>query len=178
MANTLVLTVMGSDRSGLVARLATCVASHGGNWLESRLVRLGGQFAGVLRVEATPENAERIAAALEGLEGEGIRCLVEREELAPPQERGTQLVQLDLIGSDRPGILKAISLVLERHGVNVEELTTERRAAPMSGEILFQAKTVIYIPSKAVVRELRADLEKIADDLMVDLLFGETTGRE
>ena len=43
-------TVIGRDRPGLVQRLASLVADHGGNWLESRMSRLGGEFAGILRL--------------------------------------------------------------------------------------------------------------------------------
>ncbi|NCF90353.1 MAG: glycine cleavage system protein R, partial [Verrucomicrobiaceae bacterium] len=48
---SVILTVIGADKPGLVERLATIVADHHGNWLESRMARLAGQFAGILQVE-------------------------------------------------------------------------------------------------------------------------------
>ena len=42
----LVMTIIGPDRTGLVESVARAVADHGGNWLESRMCRLGGEFAG------------------------------------------------------------------------------------------------------------------------------------
>jgi glycine cleavage system regulatory protein len=59
--------------------------------------------------------------------------------------------------------------------VNIEELSTERRTAPMSGELLFQARALVHLPPDSSLPALRGDLEKIAGDLMVDLLLGETT---
>ena len=47
----LVLTLIGSDRPGLVEAVAEVIAGHGGNWLESRMAHLAGKFAGILRVE-------------------------------------------------------------------------------------------------------------------------------
>ncbi|MEO0415151.1 MAG: ACT domain-containing protein, partial [Verrucomicrobiota bacterium] len=44
--------VVGTDRPGLVEELSRAVAAAGGNWEESRLARLHGQFAGVVRVVA------------------------------------------------------------------------------------------------------------------------------
>ncbi|HAW24640.1 MAG TPA: glycine cleavage system protein R, partial [Pseudomonas sp.] len=41
----LVLTVIAEDQPGLVECLAKCIAEHGGNWLESRMSRMAGQFA-------------------------------------------------------------------------------------------------------------------------------------
>jgi len=50
-----VLTLIGPDRPGLVESVAARVAAHGGNWLESRMAHLAGQFAGILRVEVPAE---------------------------------------------------------------------------------------------------------------------------
>ena len=43
---TLVLTVIGRDRPGLVDTLSGVVAEHGGNWEESRMAHLADRFAG------------------------------------------------------------------------------------------------------------------------------------
>src|SRR5215208_771327 len=58
MLATLVMTVIGADRPGLVQMVAARVADHGGNWLESRMCRLGGQFAGILRIEVAKERRD------------------------------------------------------------------------------------------------------------------------
>ena len=61
MLANLVMTVIGADRPGLVEMVATRVADHGGNWLESRMCRLGGQFAGILRVEVPGERRDGLS---------------------------------------------------------------------------------------------------------------------
>lgn len=173
MPNTLIFTVMGADRPGLVAKLAESVADHGGNWMESRLVRLGGQFAGVLRVEVPEGDAQLLAAALRELEAVGLSSLCRAEEASVQPEARSRLVRMEILGSDRPGILKGISRALAKHAVNIEELSTERRAAPMSGGLLFQARAVVHLPPEATLPALRQELEKIAGDLMVDLLLAD-----
>ena len=65
----LVLTVIAKDQPGLVERLAQCVADHGGNWLESRMSRMAGQFAGILRV-AVPAKAHAELVEAGGLYAE------------------------------------------------------------------------------------------------------------
>lgn len=170
MLVTLVMTVIGPDRPGLVQLVAARVADHGGNWLESRMCRLGGQFAGILRVEVPDAQRERLLTALRGLEAEGLNVILhadDRADLAPPA--GGQLALVELVGHDRPGILRSVSGVFAARGVNVEELASERVAAPMGGGTLFQARATVYLPAHVSVAELRQDLEKIAADLMVDL---------
>ena len=168
MFTTLVMTVIGADRPGLVQLVAARVADHGGNWLESRMCHLGGQFAGILRVEVPAEQADELGRALRGLEAEGLSVIVHAEREAAPAAAGSSAT-LELVGQDRPGILRQVSAVLAAHGVNVEELSSECVSAPMGGGNLFQAWATVMVPPPANMAALRADLEKIAADLMVDL---------
>ena len=62
----LVLTVIATDHPGLVERIAQCIASHGGNWLESRMSRMAGQFAGILRVAVPAEGYDELVEGLQG----------------------------------------------------------------------------------------------------------------
>lgn len=176
MLATLVMTVLGADRPGLVQAVSACVADHGGNWLESRMCRLGGQFAGILRVEVAEQRRDELRDALRALEAESLRVIIHpdgvaEENLIAPRgagpARGT-LATLELVGTDRPGILRSVSGVFAAHRVNVEELASERVNAAMNGGMLFQARATVFIPADVKLTDVRADLEKIAADLMVD----------
>jgi glycine cleavage system regulatory protein len=163
----LVLTLIGPDRPGLVESVAERVTAHGGNWLESRMARLAGQFAGILRAEVPAEGLEPLKAALQALERQGLRVVVAAAVAESTGE--TTAMELQAVGQDHPGIVRDISRVLAGHGVNIEELTTDRPSAPMSGGLLFRAQARLHVPSGLDVRVLREDLERIANDLMVDL---------
>lgn len=168
MLTTIVMTVIGADRPGLVQQVAASVADHGGNWLESRMCRLGGQFAGILRVEVPAERSAELTRALAELEARGLRVIIHAEAAESAPAAG-MLATLDLVGHDRPGILRSVSGVLAKHGVNVEELASERVSAPMGGGTLFQAKASVLVPPGVNLATVRGDLEQIAGDLMVDL---------
>ena len=165
--NDLVVTLIGPDRPGVVESLAKCVAAHGGNWVESRMAHLAGQFAGILRVEVPPGNLSALQASLAELEKDGLRVVAESG--ARPDAEGSRAMEFQAVGQDHPGIVRDISEVLLRHGVNIEELTTDQVSAPMAGGLLFSAKARLQVPAGTDVDRLREDLEKIADDLMVDL---------
>lgn len=171
MLATLVMTVISADRPGLVQLVASRVADHGGNWLESRMCRLGGQFAGILRVEVPSEKRDELVDALRTLEVDGLTIIIhEGGAVIRASEAGAgSLVSIELVGTDRPGILRSVSGVFAAHGVNVEELASERTNAPMDGGVLFQARASVFVPASVKLGVVRADLEKIAADLMVDL---------
>lgn len=172
MQRALVMTVIGQDRPGLVDTVAGLVAEHDGNWLESRMSRLGGQFAGILRVEVPEEQMPPLSAALRRLETQGLTVVVHADQ-PPPAASSPRLSLLQIVGQDRPGIVRQISHALAGYGVNVEELHTECSSAAMSGETLFTARAKLSLPAECNVAELRRRLEKIAGDLIVDLTFQE-----
>ena len=169
----LVLTLIGPDRPGLVEATAELVASHGGNWLESRMAHLAGKFAGILRVEIPEDKSAALLSALAELASRGLKVVGEPsgEDRHPAAGR---TLDLELIGLDRPGIVRDISQLLANSGANVEELATDRSSAPMSGEMLFCAKSRVRLPSDADLAALRAALERLASDLMVEIRLVET----
>ena len=168
----LVLTLIGPDRPGIVEAVADPVAAHGGSWVESRMAQLAGQFAGILRVEVPDDRAAALVAALRGLEGKGLHLVVEATP-RPPEARERRPLDLDLVGLDRPGIVKEISRVLADGGVNIEELVTDRVDAPMSGERLFRTRAHLSVPRGTDAAKLRFALEKVASDLSVEVTLAE-----
>ena len=169
----LVLTLIGPDRPGLVESLAQPIAANGGNWLESRMAHLGGKFAGILRVEVPAEKLSVLMQALHALEDCGLRVVMEESPPETPDET-RHLMDLDLEGLDRPGIVREISHVLAEHSINIEELSTERTKAAMSGEALFRARARVNVPETCDTAALRLRLERLATDLMVHLQLAET----
>lgn len=169
MLSTLIITLFGADRPGLVEATAARVAAHGGNWLESRLLHLGGHFAGIVRVEVEAARAAELRQALLTPDSFGLTIVVHEPEKPAPLPGTHAPATLEVVGHDRPGIIRALSHALAAHHVNVEELTTERTNAPMTGEPIFQARASLSFPPGLDPSTVRTELEKIASDLMVDI---------
>ena len=172
MRASLVLTVIGPDRTGLVEALAAIVAQHDANWLESRLARLAGKFAGVLRVDAPTERIPELTDALNRLRERGLHVVVE-STTDPEAEATPRTLILNLIGHDRPGIVRDISHALAHRGVNVIEFHTQVVSAPMTGEPLFKATATLHATPETPLDELRDTLDKIANTLDIDLTLDE-----
>ena len=163
----LVMTVLGNDRPGLVSALADTVTQHGGNWLESRMARLAGQFAGIARIECPAETVDALIAELQSPDHSGLTVLAVREEMAVAIARRTLVV--DVVGNDRPGIVRELSAAVAKAGGNIEELTTGLESAPMSGQPLFRAHGVVSIPEDTETQVLTTAIECLGGDLTVDI---------
>ena len=170
MSVSLVLTVIGDDRPGLVGQLSAAISKHGGNWLESSMSHLAGKFAGIVCVAIDDSRLNALKAELASLQGLRITAEVSESAEAPASRR----LRLALVGHDRSGIVREVSQVLARHAVNVEELNTHTASAPMSAEILFHATAELTASSSLDVRALINNLEQISNDLMVDITLDES----
>lgn len=168
MTDSLVVTAIGPDRPGIVNEISDVAQRFGANWAGSRMANLAGQFAGMVHFEVPGEKADALSAALLALESAGLRVVIARGPAgacAQPRRR----VRLELVGHDRPGIVRELSGSLARRGVSIEELETHVASAAMSGEHLFKVKALLAVPSHLPNAELRRALEALANEMMVDV---------
>lgn len=171
MAVEMILSVIARDRPGLVARIAEIVAARGGNWIDSSMARLGGEFAGIVRVSLPESEADALEAALGALAEDGITVLARRS--AGPAAPQGQAAFLEVTSSDRPGIVRDISDRLAARHVSIDELETEVFVGSMSGEALFSAKAMIVIPDGVTAADIRDDLEAIGLDTTAEIVLRE-----
>jgi len=166
--STAVLTCIGQDRPGLVNAIAEQISAAGGNWLESRLEHLAGQFAGIVLVRVPEDRIPALTAALQSLPGLSVTIARGSDEAGPPR---TPLV-LELLGHDRPGIVRDVTQAITKLGVNIEEFSSSIESAPFTGDEMFRAVLKLSLPEHVSSDEVRRVLERLADEIMVDLRTG------
>jgi len=179
MQMEMVLTVMASDRPGIVELLADIVASSDGNWVDSAMSRLGGEFAGILRIEIEESKAEGLENALAALGEDGIAISVRKSSQAgelPAPSKGRK-AYFEVVGQDHKGIVRDVSKVLADNKVNVDELRTHVFEGSMTGEHMFSAEADIVLPEGLEMEQLCEQLEDLASDLMVDVKMCSIRGK-
>ncbi len=169
MARALVLTVIGEDRPGLVEALAELISAHEGSWDESRMARLAGHFAGVVQVHLPEGRAQGLIDMLPGLIERGLQASVVDSDWSLVSVDHRHTFRFEIVGQDRPGIIREISSALAALGVSVQDLRTVVESAPMSGESLFRATAELAPPANLDLETVRSSLERLADELMVDM---------
>jgi glycine cleavage system regulatory protein len=176
MTTPLVLTFIGDDRPGLVNAISEKVAACGATWLESRSARLAGKFAGVLLISAPDETLAALESSLRDLEPAGLRVTIE-VGAEVEGERPGRIVTLDILGRERPGIVRDVTQALSRLGVNIEEFASGLEREPFTGAEMFRAKARLSAPEDLALDDLRRALERLAAEIMVDLSVGEDEAR-
>ena len=172
----LVLTFVGDDRPGLVNAISEIIAASGGTWLESRSAELAGKFAGILLASVPEAKLAELEAGLRSLEAAGLHVTIERGTPAEPGGR-ERLIKLDILGNERPGIVRDVTQALSRLGVNIEEFSSGLESAPFSGVEMFRASARLRAPDGVSLDDLRKALERLAGEIMVDLAADEDAAK-
>lgn len=164
-----VLTVTGSDRPGLTSALAEAVLAAGGNWQEGHLSRLGGLYVGSVLVEIDPDEFETLESRIREIDAAGLT--VGLHPAGEDPSAGQAALVFELVGQDRPGIIREVSAVLARLGVNIESLSSGEERGAWGGERLFRAEVRVTLPDTVSPEEVQAALETISSEIMVDFTF-------
>ena len=172
MAASLVVTVIGPDRPGLVRLMAERAKGFGANWTASRMANLAGQFAGIVHFDVPPENVDALANALTSLESAGLRVAIGRSESTEPPA-GRRIVNLELSGVDRPGIVRDLSASLAERGVSIEDLHTEIVNGATPSEHLFRVRALLFVPNALSSEALQQGLDALASEMKMDLALGD-----
>jgi glycine cleavage system regulatory protein/methionyl-tRNA formyltransferase len=169
---SLVVSIVGADRHGIVNLLAERAQRYGANWAASRMTRLVGEFAGTVHFEVPREHADAMAAALRQLESSGLQVLIARSDGAkvPASLRG---FELELVGDDRVGIVNSLTKMLAERAISIENIHTEIVRSGVTGKQTFKIGAHLLVPAALSVDELRRDLGLLASEMMLDIALGE-----
>lgn len=161
-----IVMAVGDDRPGLTQSLADAIVEAGGNWLESHFARLGGSYVGSVLVELPVGGLADLRRAATRMDAEGFHVSVETaaEEKAMPDRS----LGFELVGADRPGIVRELSTALAGLGVSIDVLETSIEEGAWTGGILFRARAEVIVPETVSFDSVRAALEDISGEIVVD----------
>ena len=171
MDHFLVLSALGTDRSGLVAELTRFLVERGANVEESRMVTLGAEFGVMMLISGPGAVCERVALDVEAIEkATGLRILV-KPTRDPREQRPSQAIpyEIRVEAIDREGIIHALAEEVRRMGLNIVALETSSFAAPFSGGTLFRLDATVDVPPGKTLRELRERLGALAERENLDI---------
>jgi methionyl-tRNA formyltransferase len=169
---SLVVSVVGPDRHGIVNLMADRAQRYGANWAASRMTRLAGEFAGTVHFEVPREHADALASALRGLESSGLQVLIARSDGATVPDT-LRSFELELVGEDRVGIVSSLTRMLAERGVSIENIHTEIVRSGVTGKQIFKVGAHLLLPASLSAEQLRSDLGALASEMMLDIGLGE-----
>ena len=165
---SLVITVVGPDRPGVVRILSDKAAEFGANWTDSVMANFAGQFAGIVHLQVPASQSAALQAALRAIDSDSLHVQVAPANTTAAAQ-GPRRISLELVGHDRPGIIHSIATRLAEHGVSIDKMKTHIASGAMSGEQMFHLDAQLTIPQDLDTDKLQNGLESLANELMVDI---------
>jgi glycine cleavage system regulatory protein len=166
-----ILSVVGSDRPGLTQALAEAVHEAGGNWLESHLSRLGGTYVGSVLVEIDDQAVAGLSDAVGEVDSSGLHVSI--AAAGESSDVSGYPLSIEVVGQDRPGIVRQVTAVLAKLGVNIEDFSSSARQGAYFGEPIFTALIKARAPRDVAFDDVQSALEAISGEIMVDLTISQ-----
>ncbi|HTX73786.1 MAG TPA: ACT domain-containing protein [Rectinemataceae bacterium] len=166
-----VFSAMGPDRVGIVDELSGLLSERGGNIEESRMAVLGSEFAVMMLVSMDAAQLEGLRSRIPELEARFGLTVVLKPTGSPELAQGGRPYLLETISLDGSGIVHAVSSVLHRMGINIENMETETQSAPLTGAPMFRMKASIILGPHHSVAALKREFDRLeaAQDLDISL---------
>ena len=170
MEKSLVITLSGRDRIGIVDRVTKEVLQYGGNIEASRMSRLGGEFAMLMLVSIPAPKFEKLKEGIHGLENDGFSVVTwQTKQNDPVKYAGWMPYKIEVSGADHEGIIHNVTHRLADQSINIETMDTGMVKAPMSGTPLFTMTATVMVPPNLSFSALRDDLILVGNELNVDI---------
>ncbi len=166
-----VISIMGKDRIGMTDDLTSILIKRGCSINESKMAVLGGDFACIILISGPNAEINRLIEDA-GEIGETINSNFQVKKTSPPQNlnKGTPYI-LESISLDTPGIVHSITELIRKQNINIEDLETEIKAAPMTGSPMFHMKIYFVIPEFVDITEFKEELSGIEDEMDLDIIL-------
>lgn len=167
----LVITCVGKDRLGLVDQLTDVILQANGNLIDSRMTVLGEDFAIITLVSGSWDTIAKLEDSLKSLaEKETLNITTRRTELKQEQSASMPYL-IDAVSVDSPGIVNRMAEFCATHQINIEDLSTNRYAAPHTGTPMFAVHMTIAVPGEIHLTTLREDFFNFCDENNLDAMI-------
>lgn len=171
MSHYVLVSAVGTDRTGLVHELTEAVLNCGGNIVESRMATLGTEFATLMLVSGNWHTLARLESELESLDKQSGMSIVFRRTESMPVKENLLPYSVDLVALDDTGIVHAVSGFFGSRDIAIAEMATHCRPAPHTGANLFEMQIIVNIPNTLHIARLRDEFAEFCDDLNVDAIL-------
>lgn len=168
----LILSVIGEDQPGIVRELSSIITKNNSSWKESRLLRIAGQFAGIVQIDAPEESLQQIIDSLDSLTARGLDVSITIQSVHKPETAHHDTVAITLTANNRNGIVEEVASMIYSLGMNIEELITMVESGAMCGNEIFHATILVGYSNPADIEKLVHAIDKTSDDIIAEIDTG------
>ncbi|MFB3081860.1 MAG: glycine cleavage system protein R [Gammaproteobacteria bacterium] len=171
MAQLIVLSVIGTDRTGIVQEITKVILDCGGNIEESRMAALGAEFAMLLLVSGNWHTLTKLESGLDKLTEDGSLTINLKKTGEPASRKECMPYGVDVVCLDHPGVVFGLADFFAARDIEIAELSTRQYAAAHTGAPMFSVQMNINIPGTMNLSQLRDEFMEFCDHENLDSIL-------
>ena len=171
MSQLIVISAVGTDRTGVVEDLTKVILSCGGNIEESRMTTLGSEFAMLLLVSGNWHTLSRLEQGLEKLCVDDQLTVSIRKTDAKPAKEDRMPYAVDVVALDEQGIVYNLANFFSSRDIEIADVATRSYAAAHTGAEMFAVQMAVNVPAKIHIAQLREEFMELCDRLNLDAIL-------
>ena len=165
MRDKLIISAFGPDRKGIVSEISSIINKCNGNIETSRMIRLEEQFSILILIKIESKDIEILKNKIQKIENLNIAT----NTINRSNKIYKNKFHLYINGADNEGIVYSFSNYFSKLNINIEEVNTNIKNAPVSATPLFMMDLIITTSEKINKNKLIEDLNKISEKLGVEV---------
>ena len=171
MSQLIVISAVGTDRTGVVQDLTKVILTCGGNIEESRMTTLGREFAMLLLVSGNWHTLNRLEQGLDKLRQSSDLTISIKETDEKPVEEDRMPYAVDIVALDQQGIVFNLANFFATRDIEIADVATRSYAAAHTGAPMFAVQMAVNVPSTIHVAQLRDEFLELCDRLNLDAIL-------
>ena len=171
MSQLIVLSAIGTDRTGVVQDISKVILSCGGNIEESRMTTLGAEFAVLMLVSGNWHTLNRLERGLEKLSDNDTLTFAIRKTGERPVSDDRMPYAVDVVSLDQQGIVFGLADFFASRDIEIADVATRRYSAAHTGAPMFAVQMAVNVPSSVHIAQLREEFLEMSDRLNLDAIL-------
>jgi glycine cleavage system transcriptional repressor len=171
MPQLIVISAVGTDRTGVVRDITKVILSCGGNIEESRMTTLGSEFAMLMLVSGNWHTLSRLENGLKKLSADDNLTVAIRKTGEKPSRSDRMPYAVDVVSLDQQGIVFNLADFFASHDIEIADVATRRYSAAHTGAPMFSVQMAVNIPASVHIAQLRDEFLELCDRLNLDAIL-------
>ena len=171
MSQLIVISAVGTDRTGVVEDLSKVILACDGNIEESRMTTLGAEFAMLLLVSGNWATLNKLEQGLEKLGKDKDLSISIRKTDSKMASGDRMPYAVDIVSLDQQGIVFNLASFFAARDIEIADVATRKYAAAHTGSPMFAVQMAINVPSEVHIAQLREEFLEICDRLNLDAIL-------
>jgi glycine cleavage system transcriptional repressor len=168
MSQLIVLSAIGTDRTGVVQDISKVILGCGGNIEESRMTTLGSEFAVLMLVSGNWHTLDRLERGLDKLRGDDNLTFAIRKTGERPIKDDRMPYAVDVISLDQQGIVFGLANFFASREIEIADVATRSYSAAHTGAPMFAVQMAVNVPASVNLAHLRDDFADLCDRMNLD----------